>query len=181
MLTRIHFIQGDVANPQKPVGAVVNAANNQLQNGSGVCGAIYGQAGAGLDDEIKSLKAEGTVPEKIDNGSAVITHSHNIKNAGAIIHTPGPDLRGIMNQPIRPYYELASSYGASIALAHKNGLQSVAFPSISTGIFEFPAEIAPIIAVYTVVKALQEYKDMEVYFVVWPGAKNFDKVMEKLN
>lgn len=170
ILNRIHFIKGDITK-DVTVDCIVNPAMNSLDRGGGACGMIFKAAGIQkLEAEIKSLKKEIGL-DSIQNGSAVITRAHditnNIKTAKAIIHTPGPDIGEDMNKPKNACLELSSSYGASIELADKNGLKSIAFPSISTGIFQFPVEKASLIALYTVIKALEKYENMEVYFVVF--------------
>lgn len=182
ILDRIHFVKGDITKDVK-VDCIVNAANNALGNGTGVCGGIFNAAGSNkLSDEITDLKKQFSLNE-ISNGSAIITKAHGITTAKNIIHTPGPDMRGYMNKPKNACLELASSYGASIELAAKNGLKSIAFPSISTGIFGFPVEKASLIALYTAVKSLDKHKDMNVYFVVFPGSseeKTYNEMMKTI-
>lgn len=182
ILDRIHFVRGDITEDVK-VDCIVNAAMNSLGHGGGVCGGIFKAADSKkLSGEISTLKNDLKL-NKIPNGSAVITGAHNIKTAKNIIHTPGPDMNEYKNKPKNACLELASSYGVSIELAARNGLKSIAFPSISTGIFKFPVEKASLIALYTVVKSLEKHEDMNVYFVVFPDSSEeatYNEMMSKL-
>lgn len=182
ILDRIHFVKGDITKDVK-VDCIVNAAMNSLGHGGGVCGGIFKAADSRkLSGEISTLKNDLKL-NKIPNGSAVITGAHDIKTAKHIVHTPGPDMNENMNKPKNACLELASSYGASIELAAANSLNSIAFPSISTGIFKFPVEKASLIALYTVVQSLERHEDMNVYFVVFPGSaeeSTYNEMMKAL-
>ena len=121
------------------VDVVVNAANKYLSKGGGLCGAIFEEAG--MDKLAKECSAIGGC----ETGSAVITNGYNLK-AKKIIHAVGPDYYADTDCPAK----LKSAYQKSLELADKNGLQSIAFPSISTGIFGYPLEEASNIAVSTI-------------------------------
>ncbi len=152
---KIELIQGDITT--QAVDAIVNAANNQLSPGGGVCGAIHRAAGPELARECATLGGAET-------GDAKITKGYKLP-AKHVIHTPGPVWHG--GKHGEPEL-LASSYRRSLEVAAENGLKSIAFPSISTGIFGFPIELAAPIALTTAMKFLQENRDFElIRFVLW--------------
>ena len=121
------------------VDAIVNAANTGLMPGGGVCGAIHRAAGPQLATACAQVGACPT-------GDARITPGFRLP-ARFVIHAVGPVWRGgDAGEPA----QLASAYRASLALAKSNGLRSIAFPAISTGIFGYPLDAATRIAVETV-------------------------------
>ena len=152
---RLEVIQGDLTTQE--VDAIVNAANNQLSPGGGVCGAIHSAAGPELARECATLGG-------CETGDAKITRGYNLP-AKHVIHTPGPVWHGgKQGEPVL----LASSYRRSLEVAAENRLKSIAFPSISTGIFGFPIELAAPIALTTAMKFLEENPDFElIRFVLW--------------
>lgn len=121
------------------VDAIVNAANEHLAQGGGVCGAIFRAAGTGLQDACRKLAPCST-------GEARITPGFLLP-AKYIIHAVGPVWHG-GGQGEEEL--LASGYRSALKLADEHGCRSIAFPAISTGIFGFPLQAATDIAVKTV-------------------------------
>jgi len=125
--------RGDIAS-QDDIEAVVNAANAQLKIGGGVAGAIHRAAGPGLTEETRPLAP-------ISPGEAVITGGHNLPN-DYVIHCLGP-----VYGRDKPEDELlANCYKNALKLAEDKGIESVAFPAISTGAFGYPTEAAARVA-----------------------------------
>ena len=148
----LQLVRGDITTLD--VDAVVNAANSTLLGGGGVDGAIHYAAGPQLLEACRRLGG-------CETGDAKITPGFRL-TARYIVHTVGPIWRG----GTRGEAELlASCYRRSLQLAAENNLRSIAFPSISTGAYAFPREIAAPIAIAAVRKfALPELNIQEVIF-----------------
>ncbi len=143
---RLEVVIADITTLE--VGAIVNAANETLLGGGGVDGAIHRAAGPELLAECRSL---GGCPP----GEARITRGYRLP-ARHVIHTVGPVWRGGDRDEDRI---LAACYAASLGLAAANGIASIAFPAISTGIYGFPPERAAEIAVATVARETDSVSD----------------------
>ena len=140
------------------VDAVVNAANPGLADGGGITRVIFEGAGQGLPDEIKQKYPRGT-----PTGTAVITGGHGLSQP-YIIHTPGP----VWNQGRSGEAALlASSYRSCLEVADANGLKSMAFCSLSTGIYGYPLDKAAPIAVKTVQDYLAAHPDTSLERIVF--------------
>ncbi|MCD5514479.1 O-acetyl-ADP-ribose deacetylase [Lactobacillus delbrueckii] len=144
--------QGDITTLK--VGAIVNAANRELRGGGGVDGAIHQAAGPELNEACRALGS-------CDTGEAKITPGFNLPSK-YIIHTVGPIYSGSHSDPLL----LAACYRNSIRVAKENGLHSVAFSAISTGVYGYPLDAASKVAFGEVRKWLREHKDYEMRVIM---------------
>lgn len=166
----VECVQGDIA-AQPDVDAVVCAANSHLTSGAGVAGALHRAAGPGLYREAAPLAP-------VRAGDAVITGAHGLPNRN-VIHTVGPIYGS--DEPAAGL--LASCYRRSLELADQAGLESVAFPAISTGVYGYPLAEAARVSVAAVLDAAPELRSVRrVRFVLWSGEdlKVFSDALERL-
>ena len=166
-MKRIAVVQGDITT--LPVDAVVNAANTTLLGGGGVDGAIHRAAGPALLEECRTL---GGCPV----GEAKITKGYNLP-ARHVIHTVGPVWRG--GRAGEPRL-LASCYLNSLKLAAEYGVKTLAFPSISTGVYGYPIEEASAIAVQTIAEFLKSNDSIQKVVLVAFSEKDERVLQETL-
>lgn len=139
--TTLELIQGDITKAE--VDAIVNAANSELIGGGGVDGAIRRAGGDEIEQACAEIRRrEGGCP----TGKAVITPGGDLR-ANYVIHTVGPVWEGGNSGEAEL---LASCYKESLRLTVENDIRSVAFPSISTGIYGYPTEKAAVVALTAV-------------------------------
>lgn len=143
------------------VDAIVNAANRYLMSGAGVCGAIFSKAGY---VELNEACSKFDLPLK--DGDVVITPAFGIENAQYIIHAVGPDFGATPNA----FDELFNAYFNSLEVLKENGLHSVAFPLISSGIFggrlENPVKESVSQCIKAYRKFVEENEEYEIDVVV---------------
>ena len=167
----LEIVQGDIT--QQDTEAIGNAANSALAGGGGVDGAIHRAGGPALMAELKS-KYKGC-----PTGSAVITAGGNLK-AKYVIHAVGPRYSGSPKDPEL----LAGAYRKSLELCTENKISSVAFPSISTGIYGYPVEEASRIALKTVRDYLKDHSEIKlVRFVLFDSNtyRVYEESLKKLS
>ena len=164
--TIIELVQGDITH--QDTDAIVNAANNSLLGGGGVDGAIHRAAGPKLLAETRTLAGCAT-------GDAKISGGYNLK-ARHVIHAVGP----IYNvDPDAPGL-LASAYRRSLEVAAEKGIHTLAFPSISTGVYSYPVDDAARIALSTVCDFAQNRAELELIRFVLFDARTLQAFVNAL-
>jgi O-acetyl-ADP-ribose deacetylase len=173
--TKIEIFKGDIT--KENVDAIVNAAHSSLRGGGGVDGAIHSAGGFEILNECtKIVQKYGRLP----TGQAVITTAGNL-DAKFVIHTVGPVWYGGGNdEPML----LTNAYFNSLKLGAENNVTSIAFPSISTGVYGYPIEMACPVAINTITTFLknESHKYNLVRFIFFSGPdyaiyeKNFKNI-----
>lgn len=156
--TTLELIEGDITTLE--LDSIVNPANEQLQLGSGVAGAILARGGASIQAECDRI---GSTPV----GTAVMTGAGDLP-AKQVIHAVGPQMgEGDEDR------KLASAVRAALALSDRNGLRSIALPAISTGVFGFPMDRAARIILTEIHRYLQGGTKLEKVVVCLHGDEAF--------
>ncbi|MFO8100892.1 MAG: O-acetyl-ADP-ribose deacetylase [Dehalococcoidia bacterium] len=172
--TKLSLIQGDITG--QDTDAIVNAANSGLMGGGGVDGAIHRAGGPAILEDCKKIVArQGRLPA----GQAVITTGGKMKTRH-VIHTVGPVWHG--GEKGEPQ-TLASAYRESLRLAVENGLKTVSFPSISTGVYGYPVDKAARVALGAIADFLKKGTSLEeVVFVLFDSRtlKAYEQALEEL-
>jgi O-acetyl-ADP-ribose deacetylase (regulator of RNase III) len=162
---------GDIT--QEEVDAVVNAANGSLLGGGGVDGAIHRAGGPDILKECKEIR-KGQYPDGLPTGEAVVTTAGKMK-ARHVIHTVGP----VYGRGGKDKAELlASCYRNSLELAKDNGIRTIAFPAISTGVYGYPLEEAARVssaAIDAFLKADSSIREVRLVFFSRGDADTFLK------
>jgi len=159
-MNRIELFKGDITSLK--VDAIVNAANSALLGGGGVDGAIHRAAGKELLAECRNLNG-------CETGDAKITKGYNLP-AKFVIHTVGPVWHGGRSgEPEK----LASCYRRSMEVAIENGVKTIAFPNISTGVYGYPKIEAAEIAVKAVLSFLKSNNELELVIFCVFDDENF--------
>ena len=146
---KIKIIVGDITGMH--VDAIVNAANSSLLGGGGVDGAIHREGGPEILKECKDIRRH-QYPQGLPAGKAVITTAGNLPSAH-VIHTVGPVWKG---GQAGERETLADAYKNCLVLAAQTGINTIAFPAISTGVYGFPKDLAGRIAYRTISDFLQK-------------------------
>ena len=145
--TKLSLVQGDIT--KQTTDAIVNASNSSLMGGGGVDGAIHRGGGPTILEECKQIVVkQGRLPA----GKAVMTTGGNLQ-AKYVIHTVGPYWQGGTSNEAQV---LASCYKESLKIAEAKKLNSISFPSISTGAYRYPLDQAANVALGTVMSFLKE-------------------------
>jgi O-acetyl-ADP-ribose deacetylase (regulator of RNase III) len=166
----LEIVQGDIT--LQDTEAIGNAANSALAGGGGVDGAIHRAGGPTLMSELKA-KYKGC-----PTGSAVITSGGNLK-AKYVIHAVGPRYSGSPKDAEL----LAGAYRTSLELCSQHNISSIAFPSISTGIYGYPVEEASLLALKTVENYLEKHQEIKlVRFVLFDSKtyQTFEAALKEL-
>lgn len=177
----LELMIGDIT--KQSTEAIVNAANGTLMGGGGVDGAIHEAAGRELVEECMRIREEELDGNYLRTGQAVITKGYQLP-AEFVIHTVGPVWEG--NQLSAKEY-LKRSYTNSLKLAMEHHITNISFPSISTGVYRYPVELASVVAMKTIFEFLTNHQFGKVtmtlftekdYLVYEAALKNILKKIE---
>ncbi len=163
--SRLELVQGDIT--EEETDAVVNAANKRLAPGGGVAGAIHNAAGPELYEECKELGG-------CETGEAKITGGYELP-ADHVIHTVGP----VYSDSEKDETDLRRSYRNSLELAVENDIESISFPSISTGAFGYPTEDAAEVALDEIKNFLEENDAVGLVRMVLYSDEDYQIYLEK--
>ena len=167
----IELVLGDIT--EQDTDAIVNAANCSLLGGGGVDGAIHRRGGPAILEQCRRLNGCKT-------GDAKITTAGKL-HSKFVIHTVGPVYRNGSNNESEL---LASAYRRSLEVAAENEVNSISFPSISTGVYSYPVVEAANIALYTVIEYLKRHRRPElVKFVLFDSVtyEAYNQVLDRLS
>jgi O-acetyl-ADP-ribose deacetylase (regulator of RNase III) len=169
--TTIEVVRGSVTD--QDVDSIVNAANTGMRGGGGIDGRIHRAAGPGMMEELIRVAPHGA-----KTGTVVVTGGHNLKQK-FVFHTPGPVWNG--GQRGEPEL-LAACYRNCIDEADRRGLESIAFCSISTGVYGYPLEQAAPLAARTVQEFIEAHPRTSIRRVIFAmyGADEFEVFVRAL-
>ena len=163
--TQLELVEGDIT--ELDVDVVVNAANEQLQLGAGVAGAIRSKGGPSIQEECNRI---GGTPV----GTAVMTGAGHLR-ARRVIHAVGPQMgEGDEDK------KLAAAIRAALALADRRGMKSIALPAISTGVFGFPIDRAARVMLTEIQRFLQGGTKLERVVICLWGEEAFNVFKREL-
>lgn len=148
--------------------AIVNSAHKSLRHGSGICGYIHKKAGKELEEECLKKYNGCAVSE------AVITNGYNLK-AKYVIHTVGPKFYDIDKDKEKQLYDC---YYNCLLVAKENGIKSITFPSISTGIHKYPIKEASRIAVKAICDFIEQYEWFDKIYLACLKEEEYIAYME---
>ena len=168
----VRIVQGDIT--EQDTEAIVNAANSSLMGGGGVDGAIHSRGGPAILAECRQLR-KNAWPDGLPPGEAALTGGGRLK-ARYVIHTVGPIWRGGRSKEDEI---LRRCYANSLRLAGERAISAVSFPSISTGAYGYPIELASPVAMSSVARFLKAGGTVrEVRFVLF-SADDLGEYLER--
>lgn len=172
-MKKIQLQKGDITKLE--IDAIVNAANSSLLGGGGVDGAIHRAGGPQILEECRAIRAK---QGKCKTGEAVITSAGNMPSK-FVIHTVGPVWQNGKEEKMVAI--LQNAYKNSLQLAVENGIKSIAFPNISTGVYRFPKNKAAKIAIQTVQDFLNSNNFIEKVLFICFDEENFEIYRQRIN
>ena len=174
--TQIEVVRGSVLECN--ADAIVNAANKGMRGGSALDGAIHHAAGPQMLDELVEVAPDGALTSEV-----IVTRAYELPQK-FVFHVAGPIWKNDREEECED--ELAAAYYNCLAEADVRGLESLALPSLSTGVYSFPLERAAPIAIATAAYFLKNHPETSltrVTFAMFGGAEHheFRRALEKLN